>query len=194
MDAHLRAGYHKVMSSVVRRKMTYADLEKIPPDLNRHEILEGEWYRTPAPSPDHQTVVGNLYRILVLHVRARKLGRVFVAPLDVLLSRHNVLEPDVLFISTERLAIIKKKYARGAPDLVIEVGSPSTVAVDRSKKLDIYGRRGVREYWIVDLFARTVEVHEFGRRPRLRIHQEEQTFETDLLPGLGVSVSDVFEI
>ncbi len=181
------------MATALRRKMTYADLAKLPPDRNRHEILEGEWYMSPSPTLDHQTVVGNLYRILIAFAKARDLGKLWGASVDVILARHIVVVPDLVFISKPRLAIAKKKNVCGAPDLVIEVSSPSTTAVDRGRKLQIYRKRGIREYWIVDLFARVVEIHEFGRRPRVRIHKEGQVFQSDLFPGLDIAVDDVFE-
>src|SRR5204862_7229174 len=88
------------------KKLTYSDYEKIPADGFRHEIIEGDEFMTPAPSPDHQTAVVNISRILSNHVGAGKLGRVFVAPTDVVLSKNDVVEPDVFFIAQKNLGII----------------------------------------------------------------------------------------
>ncbi|MBI2933838.1 MAG: Uma2 family endonuclease [Planctomycetes bacterium] len=174
------------------KKLSYADYEKIPPDLHRHEIIEGEEFMTPAPSPEHQTVVGSVFAVVRAHVTARKLGRVFVAPTDVKFSEHDVVQPDVLFIAAKRASIITEKNIQGAPDLVIEVASPSTAFLDRGHKLALYERCGVREYWIVEPAGRTVEIHEFGSPRRTRIYKEGQAFDSALLPGLTVKVGELF--
>lgn len=174
------------------RKLTYADYEKMPTDGFRHEIIEGEEYMTPAPSLDHQTAVVNLSRILSNHVVSRKLGRVFVAPTDVLISEHDIVEPDVLFVSESRRSILTEKNIKGAPDLVIEVLSPSTAAEDRGPKLALYDRSGVREYWIVDLGGHTLELREFGSPRRTRVYNEGQSFESVLLPGLTIQLAEIF--
>jgi Uma2 family endonuclease len=177
---------------IAARKLTYADYEKIPPDGFRHEIIEGEELMTPAPNPSHQTALLNIARVLADHAKARKVGRVFVAPTDVVLSEHDIVEPDVFFIAEARAGIIGPKYIEGAPDLVVEVISPSTASHDRGAKRALYDRAGVREYWIVDLPARTVEILEFGSPRRTRVYQEGQSFETAVLPGLTVRVDDLF--
>lgn len=176
------------------RKLTYADYEKIPADGFRHEIVEGEEYMTPAPNPDHQTVVLKVARRLSDHAEAHHLGRVFVAPTDVVLSKHSIVEPDVFFVSQDRTGMIGAKNIRGAPDLVVEASSPSTSAFDRGAKRDLYAKSGVREYWIIDLAAQTVELQEFGSPRRVRIYKEGQSFESALLPGLTVRVDDVFSV
>ncbi len=174
------------------RLLTYADYVRIPDDGFRHEIIEGEEFMNPAPSPDHQGVVASLVAILDAHVRGNKRGRVLPAPTDVILSRHDVVQPDVLFVSTERLSRIRPDGIHGAPDLVVEILSPSTAAVDRGRKLALYERSGAREYWIVDLAAQFVEIHEFGSRRRTRTHRADQSFESALFPGLSVRVGDLF--
>ena len=174
------------------KKLAYADYEKIPDDGFRHEIIEGEECMTPAPNPDHQTTVVKLTTLLENHVSTNALGRVFVAPTDVLLSENDIVEPDVFFVSRDRVGIIGPKNIQGAPDLVIEVSSPSTAGFDRGSKLALYDRTGVREYWIVDVAARTVEIREFGTPRRVRVYKEGQSFESSLLPGLTVRLADLF--
>lgn len=178
--------------AIAAKKLTYADFEKIPADGFRHEIIEGEECMTPAPNPDHQSVIVKLTALLWSHVTARKLGRLFVAPTDVVLSDHDVVEPDLFFITQDRVQIIGPKNIQGAPDLVIEVSSPSTAGFDRGSKQALYDRHGVREYWIVDLPARTVEIREFGSPRRVRVYKEGQSFESALLPGLTVRLADLF--
>jgi Uma2 family endonuclease len=174
------------------RKLTYADYEKIPADGFRHEIIGGEEFMTPAPNLDHQSAVVNLTAILRDHVLARKLGRVFVAPTDVVLSRHDIVEPDLLFVSEKRLSILTEKNIQGAPDLVIEVLSPSTQTEDRGPKLALYERSGVLEYWMVDPASKTVEIREFGTTRRTRVYKDGQSFESIHLPTLSVQLSDIF--
>jgi len=183
--------YHHVIATGVR-KLTYADYEKIPADGFRHEIIGGDEFMTPSPNLEHQTVVLNLAAILRAFVRARKVGRVFVAPTDVLLSEHDIVEPDVLFVSENRSSILTEKNIQGAPDLVIEVLSPSTQAEDRGPKLALYERSGVAEYWIVDPSSKTVEIREFGTTRRTRVYKEGQSFESALLAGLTIRLSEVF--
>lgn len=177
---------------VAARKLTYADYEKIPDDGFRHEIVGGEEFMTPAPNPAHQAAVSNLVRLLGNAADARKLGRAFVAPTDVVLSANDVVQPDVFFIAQSRVSIIGPKNIQGPPDLVIEISSPSTGSLDRGRKLKLYRRSGVREYWIVDLTSRTVEIHEFGDPRRTRVYQEGQSFESLILPGVRVNLSQVF--
>lgn len=183
--------YHKEMVTTAR-KLTYADYEKIPADGFRHEIIEGDEFMTPAPNPHHQTVLFKIARRLGDHAEARKLGRVFVAPTDVVLSDHDIVEPDVFFIVQKRLSIIGLNNIQGAPDLVIEILSPSTTAQDRGPKLALYERAGVLEYWIVDPVAKTLEIREFGSPRRMRAYKEGQSFESALLPGLTVEIGDIF--
>lgn len=174
------------------KKLTYADYEMMPADGFRHEILDGEELMTPAPNPDHQAVVVNLTALLRDHTKARRLGRVFVAPTDVVLSEHDLVQPDLLFVAETRAHIVGSKNIEGAPDLVIEVLSPSTETVDRVQKRALYDRSGVREYWMVDLASKTVEIHEFGSPRRTRVYKEGQHFESVVLPGLTVRLTDIF--
>lgn len=181
------------MAVATRRKCTYADFLKFPEDGNRHEVIGGEWFMTPPPTTDHQLVAGKIFRLLGNHAETRSLGIVLASPVGVMLSPHDVVQPDVLFIAARRASIRKKDCVRGAPDLVVEVTSPSTAGLDHGRKSELYGRSGVREYWIVDPFARTVEVRDFGRVRRTSVFQEGQAFSSALLPGLDLRVSEIFK-
>lgn len=174
------------------RKLTYAYLESLPPDRHRHELIDGEELMTPSPRPNHQGAVGNLFALLKVHAETHRLGRVFVAPIDVVLSEHDVVVPDVLFVSAGRVGIVAEKNLQGAPDLVIEVLSPSTASWDRGAKLELYSRAGVRECWLVDPVEHTVEIRELGKPRRTRIYKEGQSFESELLPGLVLEVDSAF--
>ncbi len=184
--------YDNPMATVAARRLGYADFLKFPEDGNRHEVIGGEWFMTPPPPTDHQLVVNQIAFTITTHSRARRLGLVLTSPVGVMLSPHDVVQPDVLFIASRRASIRKKDCVRGAPDLVVEVASPSTAGADRGRKSDLYKLSGVREYWIVDPFARTVEVRDFGRVRRTCVFQEGQSFSSALLPGLVLEVSEIF--
>jgi Uma2 family endonuclease len=138
-------------------KLTYEDYRKTP-DHERWELLNGELIMPPSPGTAHQRVSQRLGRRLGVFVEERSLGEVFAAPTDVVLSDANVLQPDLLFVSTEQEHIITPENIRGAPDLVVEILSPSTASRDWRDKHDLYAEHGVREYWVVDPDAQRVWV------------------------------------
>ncbi len=151
------------------RKLTYEDYCRIPEDRCRHEILDGEHVVSPAPYVAHQLVLGRLHAELFAQLERRKLGRVLFAPTDVRLGPHDVVQPDLLAIRPERASIITLRWIEGPPDLVVEVLSPSTGRRDRGLKAARYATFGVREYWLIDTDARTIEQFELeGDRYVLR--------------------------
>ncbi len=139
--------------------LTYRDYEALPNDGRRYEIHEGELSVTAAPRTRHQEIIGNLFAALRAHVIARGLGKVFVSPIAVILSDISVVEPDIVYVATERLALISERGIEGPPTLVIEILSPSTAEIDRHTKMQLYARHGIPWYWIVDPDRRTVEVY-----------------------------------
>lgn len=152
---------------------------------------------TRSPNTRHQIASINLSRILSAHARARGLGRVFAAPFDVVLSDLDVVEPDLLFVSTARQHLVTEKNLRGAPDLAIEILSESTRRTDEIVKRKLYERFGVEEYWVVDPVVETVKVY---RRqgdafaPPLELTLEAgATLSTPLLPGLAIPLAEIFE-
>lgn len=138
-------------------KLTYADY-CLTPDDERYELVDGELIMVPAPGESHQIVAMELGALLHVFVKARGLGRVFSAPYDVVLSDTDIVQPDLLFVSNERTHIRTPTNIRGAPDLVVEILSPSTASRDWREKRDLYAEYGVREYWLVDPDTRTVTV------------------------------------
>ena len=140
-----------------RIKFTYEDYCNAPED-KRYELHDGDLVVVPAPKEQHQDTVGTIFIALSLFVRRLKLGRVYVAPFDIVFSNHDVVQPDVIFVSDEREHVITPDNIQGAPDLVIEVLSPSTAHRDRTFKRALYSRHGVGEFWLVDTEARTIEV------------------------------------
>ena len=143
--------------AAVDPRYVYEDLLTMPDDGRRYELLEGDLLVSPSAKPRHQEIVTNLTMLLGI-LQKQGLGRVYPAPLDVVLDQHNVFEPDVFFIRTERLDIVTEKNVSGPPDLVVEVLSDGTRDTDLGCKLRAYGRFGVPEYWVVDSEANTVQV------------------------------------
>jgi len=179
----------------ISTKFTYEDLKLIPPDRNRYEIVDGELFVSPAPKTLHQRVVANLLTMLHQHVRRRRLGEVFVAPVDVVFAKGTVLEPDVLFISTSRLHYIGEDNLSGPPDLAVEVISESTKRLDREVKLKQYAVYGVSEYWMVDPDGNSVEVFRLqGEEYELAEHLGfGDTLTSPLFPGLKIAVASLWE-
>jgi Uma2 family endonuclease len=139
--------------------LTYEDYVLLPNDGKRYEILEGELTVTPAPSTKHQTASVNLLVLLSQYIKQRDLGRLFHAPIDLILESSAVLQPDLLFVSKARQSIITERAIEGAPELVIEILSPGTSRTDRVTKAQIYARHGVPAYWIVDPEQKTIEIY-----------------------------------
>ncbi len=138
-------------------RLTYEDYASLSDD-KRYELIEGELYITPSPDVYHQNVLAKLFVFLRNFTEKKQLGIVLCAPLDVVLSENDVLQPDILFISKGRSEIITEKNIRGAPDLVVEILSAGTLERDKIVKKNLYERHGVREYWIVDPTGKFIEV------------------------------------
>lgn len=169
------------------RPFTYQDYLALDDD-RPCQVVAGVLHVSPAPTSRHQRCVVTLVHLLEGFVAARRLGLVFVAPTDVVLSELDVVQPDVLFVSEARRAIARRRGIEGAPDLVVEVLSPSTEALDRRGKLSAYAAAGVAEHWLVDLDAARVEVR---RGPGLPLHETVRSggqVTTPLLPGLALAV------
>jgi Uma2 family endonuclease len=141
----------EMKANPARVKLTYDDFLLFPEDGKRHELIDGEHYVTPSPNIRHQTILGNLHFLMRAWLEQHPVGRVFMAPLDVVFTQFDVVEPDLLFVSRHRAAdILTAKHVTGAPDVVVEIGSPSTRKRDETIKRRLYERSGVSEYWIVD--------------------------------------------
>ena len=174
-------------------KRTYEDYCATADD-ERYELLNGDLMMVPAPNRKHQWVLGRLHIELGRFTQEHSLGEVYVAPFDVVLSDTDVVQPDLLFISRAREHTITDENVRGAPDLVIEILSPSTTERDVGYKHDLYSRHGVLEYWIVDPIAETIAVHR-QREGRLELagtFGRGDTLATALLQGLELKLDDIF--
>jgi len=142
-----------------RVALTYRDYAALPDDGKRYEIHDGELSVMSAPTLQHQIVSANLFRVLDAHVRARNLGLVLYAPLDVILVDTTVLQPDLVYLDPERLSAGSQRGVEGPPTLVVEILSPTTATTDRTTKRGLYARYGVPYFWLVDPEARMVESH-----------------------------------
>ena len=173
--------------------LTYEDYAKTSDD-ERWELLDGELVMVPAPNTFHQAAQVKLGTRLNIFVEQGGLGHVFFAPTDVVLSDTNVVQPDLLFVSKEREHIITHANIQGAPDLAVEIRSPSTAERDLTIKRRLYEEHGVREYWLVDPEAMTVTVLLLGERGyrEAGVYRSGQSFASPTLEGFSVSLDEVF--
>lgn len=184
--------------AVIDTRLTYDDLQYFPNDGRRHEIIDGEHYVTPSPNIRHQRLVGRLHTAFVLYLRDNpNAGEAFLAPLDVVFTHFDVVEPDLLFVTADQIDIITEKHIRGTPAIVIEILSPGTRKVDEKVKYRLFERTGVQEYWVVDPELDLVKVYrrqQDGSFPRVAELNAEagDTLATPLLPGFAVSLAELF--
>jgi Uma2 family endonuclease len=176
-----------------KKKFTYEDYLKTPED-ERYELIEGELLMTPSPIPKHQRISRELEFEMMKFVKANDLGEIFYAPCDVYLDNENVVQPDILFISKERLNIIGEKNIQGAPDLVIEIISESTAYRDLVQKKKLYGKFGVKEYWIVIPGEELVEVYILKDNTFMfhKTYGKGDTVESPYLKKLKIELKGIF--
>ena len=177
----------------MQTNLTYADYLKTADD-ERYELLSGALIRFPSSREIHQYILGRLFLRLGAFIYGRNLGKVYCSPFDVVLSDTDVVQPDLLFVSSGRESIITPENIQGAPDLVVEILSPATAARDRTLKLDLYARHGVQEYWIVDPDARAITVLRRGesRFEVVGIYGEEETLRSATLADLSITLQEIF--
>lgn len=177
--------------------LTYDDYLQFPDDGKRHEIIEGDHFMTPAPRTKHQSISGNLATVMISFLKQHKLGKVLTAPSDVIFSDENVVQPDLLFVSAKRAAIVTDDNTQGAPDLLVEILSESSRKRDEVTKRKLYERFGVKEYWIIDPELETVKVFKLVQQKYHRAtelsKEAADVLTTELLPGFHCPVSEIFE-
>ena len=173
---------------------TYEDYCNLPED-ERYELIDGELIMAAAPSVIHQIVQDNIGLPLNLFIRANNLGRVFYAATDVYLSDTNVVQPDLLFVSRERAHILTYSVVNGAPDLVVEILSPSTARRDAIQKRELYARYRVPEYWQAETDALEVTVLALAGADyeTAGVYGMGDTLVSPLLPGFRLDVDDIFD-
>lgn len=177
-------------------KLTYDDFLQFPDDGKRHELIDGEHYVTPSPNTKHQAVSGNLHFLMRTWLEQHPVGRVFYAPFDVVFTRFDVVEPDLLYMSNERAAaILTEKHVTGAPEIVVEIGSRGTRKRDETIKRRLYERSGVSEYWVVDPDLDLVRVYRRDdrfARPAALSAEAGDVLTTPHLNGLEMPLARIF--
>ncbi len=174
-------------------RFNYHDYLLLPED-KRYEILDGDLYVVPAPNLRHQLLLGELYDWLRHHVRRRDLGLVVLSPCDVVLSDETIVQPDILFVSRARLGIVGESNVTGPPDLAVEILSPGSREKDLIIKRKLYASFGIREYWVVDPEAQSIEVFVWSEQGYVSagLFGNTDRLSTPLLPHLNLSLAKLF--
>jgi Uma2 family endonuclease len=177
------------------RPMTYEEYLKSPEIKQRYEIVDGKMIKAPSPTGGHQRLLRQTFKILDQFVIEHQLGEILFAPLDVLIQREplRTRQPDLMFVSNEKSGIVGQ-IVDGAPDLVVEILSPSNTRTSMEAKLADYSRLGVRECWLVSPEARSMEVLELSRGnwQRLSMYGLGDQVQSNVLPGLALPVAEIF--
>ena len=178
---------------VAKAKYTYEDYLNTP-EGERYELIDGELILVASPNEGHQMASVNLVSLMNPHAKDRDLGWVFHAPFDIVFSDTQVVQPDVMFISKEREHIRTGANVRGAPDLVVEILSPSSVSRDWNYKRELYAKYGVEEYWIADPVHKMVSVMllKDGILELAKTYVEGDTVVSTALDGFSVGVGEIF--
>jgi len=174
---------------------TYEDWLQLPDDGYLYEVIDGVLHMNPPPRTQHQRIAARIVDHLMAFLRSQPVGQVLFAPVGVRLSNQPVpIQPDILFIRKERLDIIGEDYVEGAPDLVMEILSPSNWLYDRREKKQVYQEGGVAEYWIVDPRTKNIEVYQLEGGAYLLIGQygAGETAPSPGIAGFEVVVDEIF--
>lgn len=174
--------------------MTVREYRLLPEDGRRWELFEGDFLVTPAPTPLHQKISRRLQYALMTQLEDTGLAQVINAPIDVIFDDLNVVQPDLVIVSTARASLITERAVEGAPDVLVEILSPSSIDRDRQLKLRLYERFGVREYWIVDPKHGFLEAYRLGTagyelRER---HDRASTLRCPDFPTLQIALAPLF--
>ena len=177
-----------------KKNYTYDDYAKLPEGAP-YQLIGGQLIMTPSPIPYHQEVLRKLGFKILVFLEKKELGHLYYAPLDVYFSDSDVYQPDIIFIQKEREEIIGDTKIEGAPDIVIEILSPSTAYYDLRNKFRTYEKHGVKEYWIVDPGLKRIEIYE-NKDKKFNIYMEAEgdgNVSSRVLEGLSITVDEVFE-
>lgn len=177
------------------RRMTAAEYFQMPEGPPYFQLVNGELYMSPSPVWRHNKVLLKIARLIGNFLEDDPVGELQIAPSDVELGIDDVYQPDLYFISKERLNIINVQGAKGAPDLIMEILSPSTARLDRNFKRAVYQREGVREIWFVDLWHDQIAVHRFTDAEASAVITTltlEDEITTPLLPGMTIALAKIF--
>lgn len=175
-------------------KFTYEEYRTLPENGRHYQVIDGDLIMSPAPTTRHQRIQASIFLELAAFVKSGQRGLVLCSPLDVILSEDNIVQPDIVYISKERRGIILREGLRGAPDLCVEVLSPSNRELDLNAKRLLYAKFGLPELWIVDPDADTLQLFRLqeNHQAPLKVCGAGDTLTTPLLPGFSVGLSEVF--
>lgn len=192
-----KLGGKKVEKKIPQPKLlTYEDYVKLtPPDNGNFELLNGQIYFMASPKPSHQRISLRLSYFLAAYVIPNNLGEIFPAPMDVVFTEHDTFQPDLLFISKERLNIIGENRIEGSPDLVVEILSPSNDNSEMSYKKHIYEITGVQEYWLINVEKQTLTLYkQVDNELRWqRDIQKNEVLQSEIIKGVELELSKIFE-
>jgi len=179
------------------KKITFAEFKELDfPDDDRflYELLDGEPAQRHTPSIQHQRIAQNVFRKLDQFVLGKNLGEVFFAPIALLVDDYNAPQPDVMFVSNKNTNAFDDDVLVRAPELVVEILSPSTMADDRHRKRKLYERFGVKEYWIIDPKNQSIEVLTLkeGGYDIFSFAAEKGTIRSNVLEGFTLDLNDIF--
>ncbi len=176
--------------------VTYDDYQHLPDDGNRYEIIGGELFMAPSPNTKHQKISANLFFLLKAYIVKHNLGELLYAPMDVILSMTDVVEPDLLFIDKRHREIITEKNIVAAPDLVVEILSESTEEIDRNEKKELYEKYKVKEYWMVNPEKQQVEQYVLSEEMlELKgIFNKSDSLTSHVVTGFEIQLEKVFAI
>lgn len=174
------------------KRWTYEEYYRLDDD-KRYEIIDGNLLMAPSPDMWHQSWLNDLNLFLSLFVKQRKLGRIFIAPFDVVLNPENTVQPDLIFVSNTNASIIQHRAIFGTPDLLVEMVSPSSVRRERYDKKDLYEQFGVKEYWIGDPANKSLEILTL-KNGRYELHcaaEEKGKLTSLVLTGLEFDLAEI---
>ncbi len=175
-------------------QITADEFQQLPEGPPYYQLIGGRLYMTPSPTSYHQKILGNLHLVLTPFVRKSEMGEVYLAPLDVRLSEVDVFQPDLIFVGRERLQIIGENGLEGAPDLAVEILSPSTLGIDRDLKRKAYAQFGVVELWLIDPIEKRISLYDLQENPvePYKIFESGDSVTSRLFPGLALDAAQIF--
>src|SRR5438309_1123512 len=182
------------MDRAAARPLTMHDYRELPEGPPYYQLIEGDLEMSPAPGRYHQEILRNIAFIFLCFLQRHPIGRIYFAPFDIFLTDLNVYQPDLVFVANARKAILTERGAEGAPDLVVEILSPKTAKLDKGVKREVYARTGVKELCIIDPTLREIQLYhltESADVPAATLGEEKE-IESALLPGLRISLKEIF--
>ena len=178
------------------KKYNYDDYLNLPEDGKRYEVINGELVMSAAPNTFHQTISNNIEDELRSFIKMSKSGKMFHAPVDVLISETNVVQPDIIYISKDRSDIITENNINGTPDLIMEILSPGSAYYDLLEKKELYEQFGLKEYWIVDPKKQRVDIY-LNVNQQFELNQRaesEGSVKSIMIKGFEISLESIFSL